>query len=305
MRKYLKDLKPSTILDIAAMIALYRPGPMPFIPHYIERKHDPSKVEYLDPSLEPILRDSFGVLVYQDDILFIAIQIAGYDWGAADKLRKAVGKKDREVLLAEEQKFVKGCQSHGGLSKQKAQELWDWMLPFARYGFNRGHAAAYAQITYQTAYLKANYPVEYMAAFLSVAMGDTDKVVKGVLEAKRMGIPLLPPSLNRSRSDFASERTVRDDGVECDGIRFGLAAVKNVGQGAIDAIIAARAAQPEGRFTSLDHLCRQVDSKALNKRVLESLVKAGALDDFGHRVVPESPGLQRFAWNMLDSLSGS
>jgi DNA polymerase III subunit alpha len=283
MRTYLKQLKPTTILDIAAMIALYRPGPMPMIPAYIERKHDPSKVEYLDPSLESILKESFGVLVYQDDILLISIEIAGYDWEAADKFRKAVGKKDAVLLAEQQEKFVKGCQQHGGLSKQKAQELWDWMLPFARYGFNKSHAAAYAQITYQTAYLKANYPVEYMAAFLSVAMGDTDKVVKGVLEAKRMGIPLLPPSLNRSRSDFSIERTARDDGAECDGIRFGLAAVKNVGQGAIDAIIATRAAQSEGRFTSLDHLCRQVDSKVLNKRVLESLIKAGALDEFGHR----------------------
>lgn len=288
MRKYLKDLKPSTILDIAAMIALYRPGPMPFIPLYIERKHDPSKVEYLDPSLEPILKDSFGVLVYQDDILFIAIQIAGYDWEKADKLRKAVGKKDLEVLKAEEEKFVKGCQSHGGLSKQVAQEIWEWMLPFARYGFNKSHAAAYAQITYQTAYLKANYPAEYMAAFLSTAMGDTDKVVKGVLEVKRMQVSgepvaILPPSLNRSQRDFSIEPVVGEDGVERQGIRFGLAAVKNVGVAAIDAIIAARAQQPERRFASLADLCAAVDSKTLNKRLLESLIKAGALDEFGSR----------------------
>ncbi|MDP9371545.1 MAG: DNA polymerase III subunit alpha [Chloroflexota bacterium] len=283
MRKYLKDLKPTTILDIAAMIALYRPGPMENIPVYIERKHDPSKVEYLHPTLEPILKHSFGVLVYQDDILFISIQIAGYDWGAADKLRKAVGKKDLAVLKAEEEKFVKGCQSHGGLSKQKAQELWDWMLPFARYGFNRAHAAAYAQITYQTAFLKANYPVEYMTAFLSVAMGDSDKVVKGVLEAKRMGIPILPPSLNRSRRDFSIEPAAGEDGVERDGIRFGLAAVKNVGGAAIDAILTERAKQPEGCFAALDDLCTAVDSRLLNKRVLESLIKAGALDDLGTR----------------------
>ncbi len=283
MRKYLRDLKPTTIFDVAAMIALYRPGPMDNIPVYIERKHDPSKVEYLDPTLEPILKDSFGVLVYQDDILFIALQIAGYDWGAADKLRKAVGKKDLAVLKAEEEKFVKGCQGHGGLSKQKAQELWDWMIPFARYGFGRAHAAAYAQITYQTAYLKANFPEEYMAAFLSVAMGDSDKVVKGVLEVKRMGIPILPPSLNRSRKDFSIEPVAGEDGVERRGIRFGLAAVKNVGGAAIDAILAKRAEQPGERFDSLDQLCSTVDSRLLNKRVLESLIKAGALDELGTR----------------------
>ncbi|MGN6755611.1 MAG: DNA polymerase III subunit alpha, partial [Thermomicrobiales bacterium] len=617
MRKYLKDLKPSTILDIAAMIALYRPGPMPFIPVYIERKHDPSKVKYLHPSLEPILKDSFGVLVYQDDILFISIQIAGYNWEKADKLRKAVGKKDLEVLKAEEEKFVKGCQSHGGLTKQEAQELWEWMLPFARYGFNKcahaqtkvvlpdgrkmtlaaayreqpaeimamwpdgeirphrvqrivstgrkpllkvstrsrvikvtpehrllttegykradelragmelltaprnvtenmrrarrasmtrlnqsedqrrkarermvrwqagrspeekvahmqrvhamypdltrnavaamhervkwlwvndpawrqrqmevsfanvraaydtgpgyghcsiasnglwcastperdmcewliqqaiafemhkvlpngricdfyfggiywemdgmdrspayfadkygdlpyvvvtpedfkfviehhlalahaengdpiiaiepcgeaqtydvemapdgplnfiangvvshnSHAAAYAQITYQTAYLKANYPAEYMAAFLSIATGDTEKVVKGVVEIRRMeasGVPitLLPPSINASRRDFSIDATVGEDGVERQGVRFGLAAVKNVGVGAIDALVAARGEQPDGRFASLEAICTAVDSKLLNKRVLESLIKAGALDDLGGR----------------------
>lgn len=283
MRKYLRDLKPTTIFDVAAMIALYRPGPMENIPVYIERKHDPSKVEYLDPSLEPILKHSFGILVYQDDILFISIQIAGYDWGAADKLRKAVGKKDLAVLKAEEEKFVKGCQKHGGLSKQKAQELWDWMLPFARYGFNRAHAAAYAQITYQTAYLKANFPEEYMAAFLSVAMGDTDKVVKGILEVKRMGIPVLPPNINKSRRDFSIETVAGEDGAERRAIRFGLAAVRNVGGAAIDAIIATREQQPDGVFESLDQLCSSVDSRLLNKRVLESLIKAGALDDLGTR----------------------
>ncbi|HEY8596799.1 MAG TPA: DNA polymerase III subunit alpha [Thermomicrobiales bacterium] len=288
MRKYLKDLKPTTILDIAAMIALYRPGPMPFIPLYIERKHDPSKVQYLHPSLQPILEESFGVLVYQDDILFISIQIAGYDWEKADKLRKAVGKKDLEVLKAEEEKFVKGCQSHGGLKKSEAQEIWEWMLPFARYGFNKSHAAAYAQITYQTAYLKANYPAEYMAAFLSTAMGDGDKVVKGVVEVKRMGasgvpITILPPSLNNSQRDFSIETVVTAEGAEIQGVRFGMAAVKNVGVGAIDAIIVARKEQPDGRFASLDALCAAVDSKVLNKRVVESLIKAGALDDLGTR----------------------
>lgn len=288
MRKYLKDLQPSTILDIAAMIALYRPGPMPFIPLYIERKHDPSKVRYLHPSLEPILRESFGVLVYQDDILFISIEIAGYNWEKADKLRKAVGKKDEDVLRAEEAQFVSGCQTHGGLSKSEAEEIWAWMLPFARYGFNKAHAAAYAQITYQTAYLKANYPAEYMAAFLSTAMGDGDKVVKGVLEVQRMnaaGVPvaILPPSINHSQHDFSIEPLQTDDGLELQAIRFGLAAVKNIGGPAITAILAARDEQPGGLFAGLEALCTAVDTRMVNKRTLDSLIKAGALDDLGGR----------------------
>lgn len=283
MRKYLRDLRPTTIQDIAAMIALYRPGPMAMIPEYIARKHDPTRIEYLDPALEPLLRESYGVLVYQDDILLIAIDIAGYDWEQADKFRKAVGKKDPVLLQEQQDKFVRGCAERGGLSAETAQRLWVTMQPFASYGFNKAHAAAYAQITYQTAYLKANYPVEYMAAYLSVAMGDSDKVAKGVLEAKRMGIPILPPRLNYSRAGFAVEMVPGDDGVERDGIRFGLAAVKNVGESAIEAIVETREREPERCFSSLERLCQAVGSRVLNKRLLESLIKAGALDDLGPR----------------------
>lgn len=283
MRKYLRELRPTTIQDIAAMIALYRPGPMAMIPEYIARKHDNSRIAYLDPALEPLLKESYGVLVYQDDILLIAIDIAGYDWEQADKFRKAVGKKDPVLLQEQREKFVRGCVEHGGLSADIARQLWETMQPFASYGFNKAHAAAYAQITYQTAYLKANYPVEYMAAYLSVAMGDSDKVAKGVLDAKRMGIPILPPRVNSSRAGF-SIAPVRDgDGQQRDGIRFGLAAVKNVGEGAIEALLAARERQPGQTFRSLDQLCQAVGTRLLNKRALESLTKAGALDDLGAR----------------------
>lgn len=283
MRKYLRDLRPTTIQDIAAMIALYRPGPMAMIPEYIARKHDPSRISYLDPALEPLLKESYGVLVYQDDILLIAIDLAGYDWEQADKFRKAVGKKDPVLLQEQREKFVRGCLEHGGLSAGVARQLWETMQPFASYGFNKAHAAAYAQITYQTAYLKANYPVEYMAAYLSVAMGDSDKVAKGVLEAKRMGIPILPPRVNESRASFSIEPVLGEDGVQRDGIRFGLAAVKNVGDGAIEALLVAREREAGQHFGSLERMCQAVGSRALNKRALESLIKAGALDDLGPR----------------------
>jgi len=282
MRRYIKELRPTEIRDVAAMISLYRPGPMDFIPTYIERKHDPSKVSYLVPQLETILRDSYGVLVYQDDILILSIEVAGYTWEEADKLRKAVGKKIKAELDAQRDKFVQGCQSHGGLSSEKALELWDWLLPFARYGFGKSHAAAYALVAYQTAYLKANYPSEYMSAFLTVAAGNSEKIAAGIAECKRMGIDVLPPDVNLSREIFSLEPGVTPE----DGpvpIRFGLGAIKNVGTGPIQAVVAAREKLPEQVFKSIEHLCQSADSRMVNKRVLESLIKAGALDTLGTR----------------------
>ncbi len=282
MRRYVKDLKPTNIYDLAAMISLYRPGPMENIPHYIARKHGTEPVEYLVPQLEPILRDSFGVLVYQDDILLISIELAGYTWEEADKLRKAVGKKIKSELEAQRAKFVKGCQEHGGLTKDQAAALWEWMEPFARYGFNKGHAAAYALVAYQTAYLKANYPSEYMSAFLTVGMGNAEKIASGIAECRRMGIEVLPPDINHSHEGFELE----PEAAQGDGpvpIRFGLAAIKNVGSGPIRAVLEAREGLPDKRFKSLDHLCRTVDTRLVNRRVLESLIKAGACDEFGKR----------------------
>lgn len=281
MRRYIKELKPTEIRDVAAMISLYRPGPMDMIPTYIERKHDPSKVEFLVPQLENILKASYGVLVYQDDILLLSIDVAGYTWEEADKLRKAVGKKIKAELDAQREKFIKGCQSHGGLSAQKALELWEWMEPFARYGFGKAHAAAYALVAYQTAYLKANYPSEYMSAFLTVAIGNSEKVAAGIAECKRMGIDVLPPDINRSEEGFALEQGQQTQGPT--PIRFGLGAIKNVGSGPIQAIIKAREALPGKEFKSLDHISQQVDSRLVNKRVLDSLIKAGATDCLGSR----------------------
>lgn len=281
MRRYIKELKPTEIRDVAAMISLYRPGPMDMIPTYIERKHDLSKVEFLVPQLENILKASYGVLVYQDDILLLSIDVAGYTWEEADKLRKAVGKKIKAELDAQREKFIKGCQSHGGLSTQKALELWEWMEPFARYGFGKAHAAAYALVAYQTAYLKANYPSEYMSAFLTVAIGNSEKVAAGIAECKRMGIDVLPPDINRSEEGFALEQGQQTQGPT--PIRFGLGAIKNVGSGPIQAIIKAREALPGKEFKSLDHISQQVDSRLVNKRVLDSLIKAGATDCLGSR----------------------
>ncbi|MDP9352151.1 MAG: DNA polymerase III subunit alpha, partial [Chloroflexota bacterium] len=280
MRRYIKELKPTEIRDVAAMISLYRPGPMDMIPTYIERKHDPSKVSYLVPQLKNILRASYGVLVYQDDILLLSIDVAGYTWEEADKLRKAVGKKIKAELDAQREKFIKGCQSHGGLTQQKAMELWEWMEPFARYGFGKAHAAAYALVAYQTAYLKANYPSEYMSAFLTVAIGNSEKVAAGIAECKRMGIEVLPPDVNRSQEGFVLEPGEHQGRTP---IRFGLGAIKNVGSGPIQAIIKAREALPDKAFKSLDHISQQADSRLVNKRVLDSLIKAGALDGLGSR----------------------
>jgi DNA polymerase-3 subunit alpha len=282
MRRYVKELRPSELRDVAAMIALYRPGPMEMIPRYIARKHGEEPVSYLVPQLEPILRDSYGVLVYQDDILLISIEVAGYTWEEADKLRKAVGKKIREELEAQRDKFVQGCQTHGGLNREDAINLWEWLLPFARYGFGKAHAAAYSLVSYQTAYLKANYPSEYMAAFLTVATGNSEKVAAGIAECKRMGIEVLPPDANGSAADFSLEPGAGSPDRPVP-LRFGLGAIKNVGAGPIAAIVAAREELPDGRFRSLDHLCQSVDLRLVNRRVLESLIKAGAMDGWGGR----------------------
>lgn len=284
MRRYVRELRPSSVRDIAAMIALYRPGPMEFIPNYIRRKNGEEPVSYLVPQLEPILRESYGVLVYQDDILLISIEVAGYTWEEADKLRKAVGKKIKAELDAQQEKFIKGCQKHGGISQEKAEELWGWMLPFCRYGFGRAHACAYSLVAYQTAYLKANYPSEYMSAFLSVfaAKDNTEKVAAGIAECRRMGVEVLPPDVNRSGVGFSLEPGSGRPG-EPTPIRFGLGAVRNLGTTPVQALIAAREAQDGGRFAGLSVLCGSVDGRTVNRRGIESLIKAGALDGFGGR----------------------
>ena len=275
MTAYLKQLKPSTIHDINAMVALYRPGPMQFIPLYIERKHNPRLVKYMDPMLEPILKQTYGVLVYQDDLLMIAINIAGYSWGEADKFRKAVGKKIPEEMAKQKEIFIQGCVNHSKWPLKKAQELWAWIEPFAAYGFNKAHSASYGRVAYQTAYMKANFPVEYMTAILTAESGDVEKISEIVHECKNMNIKVLPPDVNESYKAFTY--------INEDTIRFGLYTVKNLGGDIGEAIIEER--KQNGPYTSIGNFLDRVKHKNLNKKSMEALIKSGCMDDWGDRGV--------------------
>lgn len=272
MTAYLKDLEPSVIHDLNAMVALYRPGPMAFIPQYIERKKNPSKVSYLDPRLEAILKPTYGVLIYQDDVMMIAVTLAGYSWGEADKFRKAMGKKIPAEMAAQKDKFLKGCLA-GGMKPAVAQKLWEQIETFAAYGFNKAHAASYGNLAYKTAYMKANFPVDYMASVLTADSGDVEKIAETVAECKRMGLTVWPPSVNESKGTF----TVVDD----KNIRFGLHSIKNFGTGVADSIIAART--EGGPFVDIADFLSRLTDKNLNKKSLESLIMCGALDELGER----------------------
>jgi DNA polymerase-3 subunit alpha len=276
MTRFLKELKPSTIFDINAMVALYRPGPLEMIPDYIQRKHNPELVTYLDPRLEPILDQSFGVIVYQDDVMLIAIHLAGYSWLEADKLRKAMGKKIPAEMQAQKEKLLQGFQEHG-LSTKKGQQLWSLIEPFAAYGFNKAHAASYGRVAYQTAYMKANFPVAYMTAILTNESGDIDKISEIVTECKRMGIAILPPNVNFSEGGFSI--VLDKNGKE--EIRFGLYTIKNLGVDIADAIITER--KTSGEFISFENFIRRITHKNLNKKSLEALTMCGALDQFAER----------------------
>jgi len=275
MTRYLKELKPTTIHDINAMVALYRPGPMECIPDYIARKHKPSLVTYLDPRMKDILSMSYGVITYQDDVMMIAIKLAGYSWLDADKLRKAMGKKIPAEMQAQKEKLLKGFID-GGLSEKKAQELWHLIEPFAAYGFNKAHAASYGRLAYQTAYMKANYPIEYMTAILTAESGDTEKISEIITESKRMRLPILPPDINASFGDFT---IVEKFNIQ--EIRFGLYTIKNLGTDIADAIIAER--EENGKYKSLVDFLDRIRHKNLNKKSFEALVKVGAMDAFGER----------------------
>jgi len=276
MTQYLVELKPSVIHDINAMVALYRPGPMNFIPQYIERKRDPRKVTYLDPRMKPILENSYGVITYQDDVLQIAIQLAGYSWLEADKFRKAMGKKIPKEMAAQKEKFTAGCLERG-MKPEVVQKLWEQIETFAAYGFNKAHAASYGNLAYKTAYMKANYPVDYMAAVLTSDAGDVEKIAEVVAESKRMGIQILPPLVNESRGTFTVVSS--DSGREA--IRFGLYSIKNFGTGIADAIIEER--ERGGKFLSITDFLSRVGDKNLNKKSLEALIMSGSLDDLGER----------------------
>jgi DNA polymerase III subunit alpha len=277
MRRYIKELKPTNIFDVMAIVALFRPGPMQVIPEFIVRKHNPAKITYPDPRLESVLKESYGVIAYQDDVLLTAITLAGYSWGDADKLRKAVGKKIPTEMKKQKEKFIAGCVKNG-MSTLKAEEIFHLIEPFAGYGFNKAHAACYAIIAYDTAYLKANYPVEYMTAVLSAeSRANTgpsrdEKITNIVSECRRMGISILTPDINSSGIEFT---------VEEKNIRFGLSAIKNVGSAAIESIIAAR--NKDGKFKSFFDFVARIDLNKVNRKTLESLVKAGAMDEFGKR----------------------
>ena len=278
MTRYLKELKPTTIHDINAMVALYRPGPMETIPAYVERKHNPALITYLDPRMEEYLDTSYGLLVYQDDVLLTAIRLAGYSWLEADMLRKAMGKKIPAEMAAQKEKLLKGFEEFGKLSPAKGERIWKLIEPFAAYGFNKAHAACYGKVAYQTSYMKANYPVEYMAAVLTADSGDTDSISTFVAECERLHIPVLPPDVNESGTDFT---VVAGDGNKAGAIRFGLTSIKNFGEGIACAILDERVAN--GPYATLADFLSRVAAKSLNRKSLESLIKCGALDRFGDR----------------------
>ena len=272
MKRYLKELKPTNFEDIVSMVALYRPGPMESVPDFIAGKHGRKKITYLHPKLKPILEKTYGVIVTQEQVLEIARELAGFTYGEADILRKAVGKKIKKLLSEQQKKFTEGAVKNG-VDKKIAKRVWDFIEPFARYGFNKSHAACYALIAYWTAYLKAHYPSEFMAALLTSDQNNIDRISIEVAEAQRMELSVLPPDVNESFENF----TVLENG----DLRFGLGAVKNVGTGAIAAIVKAR--KKGGPFKNLEDFCKRVDFSQVNKKVLESLVKSGALDALGER----------------------
>ena len=266
MQDYLRRLKPTSIHDLVAMNALYRPGPMENIPDFIECKHGRKTIQYLHPKLEESLKETYGVIVYQEQVMRIASDIAGFSLAKADLMRRAMGKKDKALMAEQKKEFVQGAVENG-IEKKTASEIFDLIEKFASYGFNKSHSVAYSVLAYQTAYLKAHYPAEYMAATLTSEIGDTDKIVLFIDDCRKLGIEVLPPDVNESNVHFA---------VRPKGIRFGLSAIKNVGVGAVEQIVRERT--EHGRFQDLFDFCARVDLRAVNKKTIESLIQAGAFD---------------------------
>lgn len=277
MRRHIQELKPTDVRDIAAMVALYRPGPMAHIPEFVKCKHGLKKIVYPHPWLEDLLKETYGVIVYQDQVMLIAQVIAGYSLGQADILRRAMGKKKKEEMVKQRENFLSGAAAKG-VSSADANKIFDLMEPFAGYAFNKAHAVCYAMVAYQTAFLKANYPVEYMAALLTCFIEKSDKLVTCMDECKRMNIPVLPPDVNASQVDFA---------VDGKAIRFGLAAIKNVGRSTVETILAARNAPGAGPFTTLTDFCHRVaagDGGAVSRSTIEALINSGAFANLpGHK----------------------
>lgn len=286
MKRYLKELRPNEFEDIIAMVALYRPGPMEWIPEYIAGKHGQKKVTYLHPKLEGILKKTYGVAIYQEQVMQISRALAGFTPGEADVLRKAMGKKIASLLAEQKEKFIDGCVKNN-IHKELAEKVFSFIEPFAGYGFNRSHAACYALVAYQTAYLKAHWPTEFMAALLTSDQHNTDRVTIEIEECKKMGIKIMPPDINESFASFtvvtagtAANRTVAKD-AKLDTIRFGLNAIKNVGEHIVEVVIKER--KKNGPYRDIFDLLERVDDKDLNKKSLESLIKCGGLDRQGER----------------------
>ncbi|HYF51577.1 MAG TPA: DNA polymerase III subunit alpha, partial [Planctomycetota bacterium] len=267
MRKLLMDARPDCLEDLVALNAMYRPGPMDNIPSFCNRKHGREQIVYMLPQLEPILKDTYGIIVYQEQVMQIANQLAGFSLSEADSLRKAMGKKKKDLMEKYGVQFVEGCGKNG-IDKGKAKDLYDLIAKFAEYGFNKSHAAAYAFVAYQTAYLKANYPAEFMAGNMSLEQGNTDKIVEYIDEARRMELNILPPDINKSGIRFGIENN--------NLLRFSLGAIKGVGEKAVECIVAER--EKGGPFKDLYDFCERVDGKNANKGCVEALIKAGAFD---------------------------
>ncbi len=283
MRRVAKSLKPNTFSDITAMVALYRPGPMDLIPRFIEGKHNPETIEYPHESLKPFLQETYGIMVYQEQILEIVHFMAGYSMGEADMLRRAIGKKKKKILDANKKRFIEESVKND-YKKATAEKIWGFIEAFANYGFNKAHAASYAMIAYQTAWLKANYPVEYMTALMSVesnshGMNRDEKIAVAIENCRKMGIKILAPDINLSGQDFTIETD--EQSKENMAIRFGLTAIKHVGKAAIENIIETR--QTEKAFSSFTHFIQATDSRKVNKTTLECLIKVGAMDRFATR----------------------
>jgi len=290
MREYLKKLKPQSVEDLTAMNALYRPGPMDMIDDFISRKHGTKKIEYLHPKLEPVLRETYGVIVYQEQVMRIASELAGFTLGGADLLRRAMGKKIAELMAEQRKKFVEGAKERG-VTESVANQIFDLMDKFAAYGFNKSHAAGYSVVAFQTGYLKAHFPAEFMAANLTSEMTSTGRIVTLLDDCKRMGVPVLPPEVNESFAEFtvmdnvsiaaetkSSKAHITAANVTNKAIRYGLGAIKNVGLGAIESLVKTR--EQKGKFISIFDFCSRVDLRLVNKKVLESLVQSGAMDAF-------------------------
>jgi DNA polymerase III subunit alpha len=276
MTRYLVELEPTKVQDLMAMVALYRPGPMVNIPEYIKRKKNPKAIKYYLPQMKKWMEPSYGILVYQDDVLYTAIEIAGYDWGEVDTLRKGMGKKIKEVIDSQHVKFVEGAQKHSNLSESQAEDIWNLVVPFSAYGFNKAHSSNYGMVAYWTAYLKANYPAEFMTALMTSEASNLDKIAAAINECQELGLQVLPPDVNKSFDSFTIENNTT--------IRYGLSSVKNLGSDVIKFMIQNRAQNREFR-TIEDFLERISQFQGFNKRSLEALIWSGSLDSLGKTVI--------------------